>query len=97
MYPCLRLTAILVVAAVTNARADDQRDCLQQADPQLRLKSCYQMILHNQRDAAAYQNRAVDYGLTGDLDRPISDHTSEIETQQRSCLREPEPRVCQQG
>src|SRR5690349_12878672 len=79
MYPCLRLTAILVVAAVTNARADDQRDCLQQADPQLRLKSCSQLIQHNQRDAAAYQNRAVAYGLTGDLDRAISDYTRAIE------------------
>jgi tetratricopeptide (TPR) repeat protein len=79
MYPLLRLTLAMVGLASTAVLANDQSDCLQQSDPQLRLKSCSQLIHQDQRDAAAYQNRAVAYGLLGDLDHAIADYTKAIE------------------
>jgi tetratricopeptide (TPR) repeat protein len=79
MYPLLRLTSAMVVLASTAGLANDQSDCFQQSDPQLRLKSCSQLIQHDQRDATAYQNRAVAYGLLGDLDHAIADYTKAIE------------------
>src|SRR6476620_3793649 len=86
MYPCLRLAAVLVVLASTTALADDERDCRQQTDLQIRLKSCSQLIQYDQRDATAYQNRAFAYGLTGDLDRAIADYTKAIEIKPNNAI-----------
>jgi tetratricopeptide (TPR) repeat protein len=80
MYPLLRLTAlVLVSAAVPALAADDERDCFQHIDPQLRIKGCTQMIQRDPRDATAYHNRAVAYGLLGDLDHAIADYTKTVE------------------
>ena len=79
MYPLLRLTAVMVVLASVPVLADDERDCFQQTDPQLRIKGCSQMIQRDPADAAAYHNRAVAYGLLGDLDHAIADYTKTVE------------------
>ena len=79
MYPLLRLTAVMVVLASVPVLADDERDCFQQPDPQLRIKGCSQMIQRDPADAAAYHNRAVAYGSLGDLDHAIADYTKTVE------------------
>ena len=79
MYPLLRLTAVMVVLASVPALADDERDCFQQTDPQIRIKGCSQMIQRDPADAAAYHNRAVAFGLLGDLDHAIADYTKTVE------------------
>src|SRR5690348_6049483 len=79
MYPCLRPAVVFVLLASTNVLADDKRDCFVQTDPQTRVKGCSQTIQRDPHDAAAYYNRAVAYGLTGDLDRAIADYTKAIE------------------
>ncbi len=79
MYPWLRWTAFMLVLASVPVLADDERDCFQQTDPQLRIKGCSQMIQNDPADAAAYHNRAVAFGLLGDLDHAIADYTKTIE------------------
>ena len=79
MSPLLRLTAVMVVLASVPVLAEDERDCFQQTDPQLRIKGCSQMIQRDPADAAAYHNRAVAYGLLGDLDHAIADYTKTVE------------------
>ena len=79
MYTLFRLTAVMVVLASVPVLADDERDCFQQPDPQLRIKGCSQMIQRDPADAAAYHNRAVAYGLLGDLDHAIADYTKTVE------------------
>jgi tetratricopeptide (TPR) repeat protein len=80
MYPLLRLTAVMLVsAAVPALAADDERDCFQQKDPQLRINGCSRMIERDPRDASAYHNRAAAYGLLGDFDRAIADYTKTVE------------------
>lgn len=71
---------MLVSAAVPAlAATDDERACFQQKDPQLRINGCSQMIQRDPRDAAAYHNRAVAYGMLGDLDHAIADYTKTVE------------------
>ena len=79
MYALLRLTAVMVVLASVPVLADDERDCFQQTDPQLRIKGCSQMIQRDPADAAAYHNRAVAFGILGDLDHAIADYTKTVE------------------
>ena len=79
MYPLLRLTVVVVVLASVPVLADDERDCFQQPDPQLRIEGCSQMIQRDPADAAAYHNRAVAYGILGDLDHAIADYTKTVE------------------
>jgi tetratricopeptide (TPR) repeat protein len=61
------------------ALADDDRDCFQQKDPQRRITSCSGIIQRDPNDATAYHNRAVAYGLAGDVDHAIADYTKTIE------------------
>ena len=61
------------------ARAGDEQDCFQGREPALRVKGCSQLIQRAPGDATAYHNRAVAYGLAGDLDNAIADYTKVIE------------------
>lgn len=71
---------VLAVASFTMiARASDEQDCFQGREPALRIKGCSQLIQRAPADAAAYHNRAVAYGLAGDLDKAIADYTKVIE------------------
>jgi tetratricopeptide (TPR) repeat protein len=79
MRRLLLSTAVAIVSASMLVFADDAQDCLQQKDPQLRIKGCSEIIRRNPGDAAAYHNRAVAYGQAGDTDRAIADYTKAIE------------------
>src|SRR6476620_4656486 len=81
---CMRLIRVpIVVLAVASfavpAHAGDEQDCFQGNNPALRIKGCSQLIQRTPGDATAYHNRAVAYGLAGDLDNAIADYTKVIE------------------
>jgi len=75
----LPLAVILFVSASVPALADSGQDCYQHKDPQVRIKGCSDIIQRNPNDATAYHNRAVAYGLAGDIDKAIADYTKTIE------------------
>ncbi len=75
----LLLGVMLCLSASVPALADDDRDCFQQKDPQRRIRSCSDIIQRDPNDATAYHNRAVAYGLAGDVDHAIADYTKTIE------------------
>jgi tetratricopeptide (TPR) repeat protein len=79
MHRLVLLAVIAIVSAVAPALASDEQDCFQSQEPQLRIKGCSQMIQRSPDDAAAYHNRAVAYGLAGDIDSAIADYTKVIE------------------
>jgi tetratricopeptide (TPR) repeat protein len=71
--------AVVLVSATEPVLADNESDCFQQKDPQLRVKACSGIIERDPNDATAYHNRAVAYGLAGDVDHAIADYTKTIE------------------
>jgi tetratricopeptide (TPR) repeat protein len=73
------LIVVAVVSAAAPVLANDEQDCFQSQEPQLRIKGCSEMIQRAPNDATAYHNRAVAYGLAGDLDSAIADYTKVIE------------------
>ena len=75
----LILTVVLFVSAVMPVSANDEKDCFQQTEPQLRIKGCSEIILRKPDDATAYHNRAVAYGLAGEVDHAIADYTKTVE------------------
>jgi len=75
----LFLAVLLCASATVPVLADDAQDCFQQKDPQLRIKGCSEIIQRNPNDGTAYHNRAVAYGLAGDLNHAIADYTKTIE------------------
>jgi tetratricopeptide (TPR) repeat protein len=77
----LRLLLVMISAACTavSAVAGDEQDCFQGREPELRIRGCSQLIQRAPADATAYHNRAVAYGLAGDLDKAIADYTKVIE------------------
>jgi tetratricopeptide (TPR) repeat protein len=75
---CLLLMATIVSAAAP-ALASDEQDCFQGREPQLRIKGCSEIIQRAPNDATAYHNRAVAYGLAGDIDSAIADYSKVIE------------------
>lgn len=77
----MRLLLIMVatVSAASAALASDEQDCFQGREPQLRIRGCSEIILRAPNDATAYHNRAVAYGLAGDIDNAIVDYTKVIE------------------
>ena len=79
----MRRLPLLTVAAILSAAApvlaNDEQDCFQGQEPQLRIKGCSEIIRRDPYDATAYHNRAVAYVLAGDLDRAIEDYTRTIE------------------
>jgi tetratricopeptide (TPR) repeat protein len=77
----LRLPLILVasVLAAAPVLAGDEQDCFQGREPAIRIKGCSEVIQRAPNDAAGYHNRAVAYGLAGDLDNAIADYSKVIE------------------
>jgi len=59
--------------------ASDEYDCFQGREPELRIKACSELIQRGPDDAIAYHNRAVAYGLAGDIDNAIADYTKVIQ------------------
>jgi tetratricopeptide (TPR) repeat protein len=74
----LLLTVVVVVWAASSVFANDERDCFQGNDAQLRIKGCSDIIERAPNDASAYHNRAFAYGLAGDLDNAIADYSKVI-------------------
>ena len=75
----LLLTAVVIVLAAAPILANDEQDCFQSQEPQLRIKGCSKIIQRDPNDATAYHNRAAAYGLAGDIDNAIADYTKVIE------------------
>ena len=76
----LLLAASVIVGVLSaSARADDNRDCIDSKDHDLRIKGCSALLQRNPRDPIAYYYRGIAYGLKGDFDRAISDYNKAIE------------------
>ena len=75
----LLLIVVAIVSAASEVLASDEQDCFQGREPQLRIKGCSEIIQRAPNDATAYHNRAVAYGLAGDIDNAIADFTKVIE------------------
>jgi hypothetical protein len=74
----LRLLFVLVaiVSAAAPVLASDEQDCFQGQEPELgRINGCSEVHPASSRRATAYHNRAVAYGLGGDIDNAIADYT----------------------
>jgi tetratricopeptide (TPR) repeat protein len=74
----LLLTVIVMAWSATVVFANDEQDCFQSPEPQLRIKGCSQLIERAPDEATAYHNRAFAYGLAGDVDRAIEDYSKVI-------------------
>jgi len=79
MRQLLLLTVLAIGSAATPVSANDEQDCFQGKEPEIRIKGCSDIILRDPNDATAYHNRAVAYGLAGDIDHAIADYTKAIE------------------
>ena len=75
----LLLILVAILSAAAPVLANDEQDCFQSQEPQLRIKGCSEMIQRAPNDASVYHNRAVAYGLAGDIDSAIADYTKVIE------------------
>jgi tetratricopeptide (TPR) repeat protein len=74
----LLLTVIAIVAVSSSVLANDENDCFQGHEPQLRIKGCSDVIQRSPDDATAYHNRAFAYELAGDLDDAIADYSKVV-------------------
>lgn len=74
----LLLTVAAIVWATSSVFANDEQDCFQGQEPQLRIKGCSEMIERAPEDATAYHNRAFAYALAGDIDNAIEDYSKVI-------------------
>ena len=77
MRRLLFVVALLSMAAP--ALASDEQDCFQAQQPEQRIQGCSKVIEQSPNDATVYHNRAVAYGLAGDIDNAIADYTKVIE------------------
>ena len=75
----LLLAVAAIVSAAAPAVASVEQDCFQGQEPELRIKGCSEIIQRAPADATAYHNRAVAYGLAGDIDSAIADYTKVIQ------------------
>jgi tetratricopeptide (TPR) repeat protein len=75
----LLLNVVVIVSAAAPVLANDEQDCFQGQEPQLRIKGCSEIIQRSPNDATAYHNRAVAYALAGDTDSAIADYSKVIE------------------
>jgi tetratricopeptide (TPR) repeat protein len=73
------LILVAIVSAVRPVLANDEQDCFQSQEPQLRIRACSEIIQRSPNDATAYHNRAVAYALAGNIDNAIADCTKVIE------------------
>ena len=79
--------AFVLVAAASQARANDTGACGQEGDPDRMIAACSHIISAGRggRDtiAQAYTNRGFAYGTKGDYDREIAEETKAIELNPR--------------
>ena len=73
------LVVIGIASSAAPVLASDEQDCFQGREPELRIRGCTGLIQRVPNDAAAYHNRAVAYGLAGDVDNAIADYSKVIE------------------
>jgi tetratricopeptide (TPR) repeat protein len=73
------LLVVAVVSVAVPALASDEQDCFQGQQPQQRIEGCSALISRAPNDATVYHNRAVAYGLAGDIDSAIADYSKAIE------------------
>ena len=71
----LPLVLVAIVSAAAPVLASEEQDCFQGQEPELRIKGCSEFIRRAPNDTAGYHNRAVAYGLAGDIDNAIADYT----------------------
>ena len=74
----LLLSVAAILWATVSVLANDEQDCFQAQEPQLRITGCSQMIGRAPDDATAYHNRAFAYALAGELDNAIEDYSKVI-------------------
>ena len=84
MHRYLLPTVVAIVWTAAPAVANDEQDCFQGMEPQLRIAGCSKLIQRNPNHAAVYHNRGVAYGLAGDIERAIADYTKVIEIDPRN-------------
>jgi tetratricopeptide (TPR) repeat protein len=72
------LSVVAIVCAASSALANDEKDCFQGYEPQLRIKGCSNIIQRSPGDATAYHNRAFAYEMVGDFDNAIADYSKVI-------------------
>jgi len=67
------LVAAIAVVAASTAAANEQADCLGNADVDLRIRSCSELIQREPNNAAAYNSRAAAYVTKGDYNSAVAD------------------------
>src|SRR5436190_18397669 len=63
MHRYLLPTVVAIVWTGAPAVPNDEQDCFQGMEPQLRIAGCSKLIRRNPNDAAVYHNRGVAYDL----------------------------------
>ena len=67
------LVAAIAFVAASTAAANEQADCLRNADVDLRIRSCSELIQREPNNAAAYNSRAAAYVTKGDYNSAVAD------------------------
>ena len=67
------LVAAIAFVAASTAAANEQVDCLSNADVDLRIRSCSELIQREPNNAAAYNSRAAAYVTKGDYNSAVAD------------------------
>ena len=67
------LVAAIAFVAASTAAANEQGDCLSNADVDLRIRSCSELIQREPNNAAAYNSRAAAYVTKGDYNSAVAD------------------------
>jgi len=67
------LVAAIAFVAASTAAANEQADCLGNADVDLRIRSCSELIQREPNNAAAYNSRAAAYVTKGDYNSAVAD------------------------
>jgi tetratricopeptide (TPR) repeat protein len=70
---------IAMLSSAAPALGGDEQDCFQGQEAELRIRGCTAVIERAPNETAGYHNRAVAYGLAGEVDKAIADYTKVIE------------------
>jgi tetratricopeptide (TPR) repeat protein len=73
------VTYVAMLAPVMPAKADDRRECAEQANHDRKIAACSKIIDNASADAQTYHNRAEARWHKGDLDGAIADYSKAIE------------------
>ena len=69
----LSLVAAIAFVAASTAAANEQGDCLSNADVDLRIRSCSELIQREPNNVTAYNSRAAAYATKGDYTSAVAD------------------------